>query len=69
MMTDSNPFLQVCSRCHSTMSIHSIRGRKAYCDDKQASSFELWQVVATKRALGHKINPAMSHAAFVNRPK
>ncbi len=51
------------------MNIHSLRGRKAYCDDKQASSFELWQVVAAKRALGQKISPAMSHAAFVNRPR
>ncbi len=49
------------------MSIHAIRGRKAYCEDGYDSPFELWQVVAAKRALGHKINPAMSHAAFKDR--
>ena len=59
-----NPFTQVCPRCHTTMSIHSLRGREAYCEDGHVSPFRLWQVVATKRALGHKINPSMSHAAF-----
>ena len=66
-MTNTNPFLQVCPRCHTTMSIHSLRGRKAYCEDGHDSPFELWQVVATKRALGHKINTKMSHAAFQNK--
>ncbi len=66
-MTDDNPFLQVCPRCHTTMSIHTIRGRKAYCENGFDSPFELWQVVATKRALGHKISPVMSHAARDNK--
>ncbi len=66
-MTDDNPFLQVCPRCHTTMSIHTIRGRKAYCTDGFDSPFELWQVVATKRALGHKVNTAMSRAARDNK--
>ncbi len=62
-MTDTNPFLAVCPRCHTTMSIHNIRGRKAYCENGLDSPFRLWQIVAAKRALGHKINTSMSHAA------
>ena len=59
-----NPFETVCGVCGQRLNIHILRGRQARCNDQEVSDIPIWIVVAAKRALGHKINPAMSHAAW-----
>jgi hypothetical protein len=62
-----NPFNAVCSRCSQTISVHILYGNKAKCHDGDFSAFEVWEVVEVRRALGHKITPAMSYAAMKSR--
>lgn len=64
---DLNPFALVCDKCHRRISVHQIRGRKAFCHPFMEGSFRLWEIVAVKRALGHKITNAMSYAAAKDR--
>lgn len=67
MPDPSNPFNAICSYCGTKISVHWFKGRKAVCEDGYADGFELWQVVDAKRALGHRINAALSHAAMVSK--
>ncbi len=60
----SNPFDEICGVCNRSLQTHILRGRQARCNDQEVSDIPIWTVVAAKRALGHKINPSMSHAAF-----
>jgi hypothetical protein len=60
----TNPFNHVCGRCGGTLQTHQLIGRKAKCDDDNWSDFQIWQVVDAKRALGHKINMSLAHAAM-----
>ncbi len=58
-----NPYDRVCSRCKEAASIHGIRGRRMICHDGEFSTFDVWEVVEVKRALGHKIPVKMAFAA------
>ncbi len=62
-----NPYDRVCSRCKERASIHGIRGSKMLCHDGEFSTFEVWEVVEIKRALGHKIPAKMAYAAKRSR--
>ena len=60
----SNPFNLVCERCTDRLSMHQIKGHKALCvADGGESTFHMWEVVATRRALGLKVPIEMYHAS------
>ncbi len=62
-----NPYNYVCSRCNERAAVHGIHGRRMICHDDEPSTFEVWQVVDVKRALGHKIPVKMAYAAQKSR--
>ena len=66
-LTTENPYDFICSRCSERAAIHGIHGRRMTCHDGEYSSFEIWEVVAVKRALGHKIPVKMAFAAKKSR--
>lgn len=62
-----NPYDHICPRCNERAAIHGLRGQKMICHDGEPSEFEIWEVVAVKRALGHKIPVKMAFAAKKSR--
>ena len=62
-----NPYDFICSRCSERAALHGIHGRRMLCHDGEPSTLEVWQVVAVKRALGHKIPHKMAYAALKSR--
>ena len=62
-----NPYGFICSRCSERAAIHGLHGRRMICHDGESSTFEVWQVVEVKRALGHKIPTKMAHAAMKSK--
>ncbi len=61
-MPDLDPWPS-CTHCTSSMLLHSFKGAKLRCSDGYLNGFHVWDVVALKRSLGHKISPTMSHNA------
>jgi len=59
----SSPFDHICARCGTTISLHTFYGRKMLCVDGAPASFEVWQVIEVRRALGHKVAPEWAVAA------